>query len=247
MKAHPLDQVLLLLAAVLTQFVMGCAGRSQAIALESGRVQEAEHVILCGGPSLLKWENLRFPDERHDRFWGNFVRASTIRMDEIRREKGNAAKLVWIVYRPGYHTRAAPEGKPLISYVEDNARRRNCELIWVHSGEQAIRALNSRSKQSVVQFDYFGHSNEHCFLLDYSNEILGISKAWIHGNDLARIDPEIFSRDAVCQSFGCNTGKTMSKVWRLTLRTKLIGAIGKTTYEKVGQGQLPTVLGSWTR
>ena len=44
-----------------------------------------EHVILCGGPTLLRWENLRVKNDRHDRWWANFIRASTIRIDELRR------------------------------------------------------------------------------------------------------------------------------------------------------------------
>jgi len=49
---------------------------------------QKEHVILCGGPALLKFEKLRISVDRHDRFWGNFVRASTIRIDEIRKVYG---------------------------------------------------------------------------------------------------------------------------------------------------------------
>ena len=47
-------------------------------------VAQAEHVILAGGPSLRRWENLRVPDDQHDRWWANFIRASTLRMEEIR-------------------------------------------------------------------------------------------------------------------------------------------------------------------
>ena len=39
----------------------------------------AEHLILTGGPALRKWENLRVPRDQHDRWWANFVRASTLR------------------------------------------------------------------------------------------------------------------------------------------------------------------------
>ena len=65
----------------------------------------AEHVIVCGGPALRKWENYRVSDDQHDRWWANFVRASTLRMAEIRIAYGKDASLVWLVYRPGYETR----------------------------------------------------------------------------------------------------------------------------------------------
>jgi hypothetical protein len=48
------------------------------------QASHAEHLIVCGGPALQKWEDLRIPDDQHDRWWGNFVRASTMRMAEIR-------------------------------------------------------------------------------------------------------------------------------------------------------------------
>ncbi|MEN8756117.1 MAG: hypothetical protein ABF332_09145, partial [Akkermansiaceae bacterium] len=65
-----------------------------------------EHVILCGGPALRKWENLRVERDRHDRWWANFVRASTMRMDEIRNAYGEQSKITWIVYKKGYQLRA---------------------------------------------------------------------------------------------------------------------------------------------
>ena len=44
----------------------------------------ADHVIVTGGPALRQWENLRVQQDQHDRWWANFVRAATLRMDEIR-------------------------------------------------------------------------------------------------------------------------------------------------------------------
>ena len=35
-----------------------------------------EYILLVGGPSLLQWENFRREEHRHDRWWGNFVRAN---------------------------------------------------------------------------------------------------------------------------------------------------------------------------
>ena len=45
----------------------------------------AEHVIVTGGPALRKWENYRTSKDQHDRWWANFVRASTLRMAEVRK------------------------------------------------------------------------------------------------------------------------------------------------------------------
>lgn len=206
-----------------------------------------EHVILCGGPSLRKWEDLRVPAERHDRWWANFIRASTLRMVEIRRAYGPDAQLVWIVYRPGYVLRGREDGKPYTAWIQEQADKRNCKLIWVDTGPQAIAALNSRPARSVRTFDFFGHSNRHCFMLDYGSAIMAVCQAWIHEKDLPKIKRSIFAENAICQSYGCHTGESMSAVWNRHLPARLIGAKGKTDYVVVGQGQLPTVSGSWVR
>jgi len=206
-----------------------------------------EHVILCGGPALRKWEDLRKENEQHDRWWANFIRASTLRMAEIRLKHGKESKLVWIVYQPGYVTRARADGKSYPVWIQQQADKRNCQLIWVDSGTQAIAAINSRPARSIFTFDFFGHSNRYAFMLDYSNDIMAISKAWIHQRDLGRIRKSVFSRGAICQSYGCHTGESMSKVWRRKVGTRLIGANGKTNYSEVGQGRLPYVTGTWVR
>lgn len=209
--------------------------------------QTPEHVILCGGPALRKWENLRVSNEQHDRWWANFIRASTLRMAEIRRAYGKEAKLVWIVYRPGYVTRGKADGKPYTKWIQDNATKRNCELVWINSGPECIRAINARPSRSIATFDFFGHSNRHCFLLDYGNQIMAVSQAWLHENDLRRINRSVFSPKALCQSYGCHTGESMSSVWHKAIGIPLIGARGKTDYIPVGQGHLPVVMGKWVR
>ncbi|MBT8044840.1 MAG: hypothetical protein KJO79_07810 [Verrucomicrobiae bacterium] len=205
------------------------------------------HVILCGGPALRKWENLRVQRDQHDRWWANFIRASTLRMVEIRRAYGKDAAITWIVYRPGYAARGREDGKPYTKWIAELAAKRKVTLIWVSSGAGAINAINRHPSRSVITFDFFGHSNKHCFLLDYSAEIMGASKAWIHENDLKRIKRGIFARRAQCQSWGCHTGESMSAFWKRATGQPMLGARGKTNYEPVGQGKMPSVSGSWVR
>ena len=226
------------------RFLIPAAVLMMAPALASA---QGEHVILCGGPALRQWEDFRVSNDQHDRWWANFVRASTLRMAEIRRAYGKQAKLTWIVYRPGYVTRGSEDGKPYTTWIQENATKRNCELIWVNSGPEAIRAINSRPANGVLTFDFFGHSNRHAFMLDYGNKIMAASKAWIHEDDLGKIRRKVFSKRALCQSYGCHTGESMSAKWHRALGVKLIGAHGKTDYVVVGQGRLPTVSGRWIR
>ncbi len=229
----------LVLSLLLLSF-SGVADLAQASAKQ-------HHVILCGGPALRKWENLRVKRDQHDRWWANFIRASTLRMVEIRRAYGKDANITWIVYRAGYAKRGQEDAEPYTRWITELAARRKVSLVWVSDGTSAINAINRHPSNSVVNFDFFGHSNKHCFLLDYSADIMGASKAWIHENDLSRIRRGIFARKSQCQSWGCHTGESMSVFWKRATGQTMIGAKGKTNYELVGQGEMPSVSGSWVR
>ncbi len=205
------------------------------------------HIILTGGPALRKWENYRVKRDQHDRWWANFIRASTLRMVEIRKAYGPDAAITWVVYRPSYVARSHEDGKTYTTWIDNLAAKRKVTLRWVNSGDEAIRAINNHPSRSVISFDYFGHSNKYCFLLDYSSKILGVSKAWIHQNDLGKIKPKIFTRNAQCQSWGCHTGESMNAVWKKYTGKTLIGVHGKTDYSVVGQGRMPAVVGVWVR
>lgn len=215
----------------------------------AGGIAEASkhHVILTGGPALRKWENLRVESDQHDRWWANFIRASTLRMAEIRIAYGKEANITWVVYRPGYVSRGQEDGKPYTSWIKEQADKRNVTLKWISTGSGAINAINSHPSKSVISFDFFGHSNKYCFLLDYSCEIMGVSKAWIHENDLGKIRRSLFDKNAQCQSWGCHTGESMSAVWKRHTGKTLIGVRGKTDYAMVGRGQMPSVNGRWVR
>lgn len=207
----------------------------------------AEHVIVCGGPALRKWENYRVPDDQHDRWWANFVRASTLRMAEIRTEHGKDAPLVWLVYKPGYEARGKEDGKPYTTWIAEQATKRNATLIWFHSSGDYISKINSRPRGSVLTYDYFGHSNKYAFMFDYGSDIMAVSTAWLHERDIPRLKSSIFANSAHCKSWGCHTGESMSNVWKRHLGTSLEGARGKTVYNMVGQGQMPVGHGGWTR
>ena len=204
-----------------------------------------EHVILTGGPALRRWENLRVERDRHDRFWGNFLAATSIRSDELRKIHGENASLTWIVYKPGYVIRGKEDHKPYAKWVAKQAAKRNAKLIWIDTGDQAIAAING--SRDIITFDFFGHSNRHCFMLDYGTNVMAVSQAWIHEKDLRKIRRGAFNKNALCQSYGCHTGESMSAIWRSKVGIPLIGAKGKTNYETVSFGRLPSVSGKWIR
>ena len=207
----------------------------------------ADHVIVTGGPALRKWENFRVPTDQHDRFWANFVRASTLRMDEIRRAYGPDTPLVWLVYQPCYQTRGREDNKPYTTWITEVAAARHATLVWFSSSGGFIQVLNSRPRGSIQTFDFFGHSNRYCFMFDYGNEIMAVSCAWLHERDLPRINGAIFARNAACKSWGCHTGESMSAAWKRAVGVPLEGANGPTDYTVITYGRLPEVHGSWTR
>ncbi|MES2921933.1 MAG: hypothetical protein V4819_10310 [Verrucomicrobiota bacterium] len=207
----------------------------------------ADHVIVTGGPALRKWENYRVEVDQHDRWWANFVRASTLRIAEIRKAYGPDAPIVWMVYQPGYQTRGREDGKPYTAWIAEQAAKRRATLVWFNGSGDFLQKFNSRPRGSVKTFDFFGHSNRYAFMFDYGNDIMAASTAWLHERDLPRIKASIFAPNAYCKSWGCHTGESMSKVWRSATGISLEGARGPTSYTVVGHGVMPVVKGSWVR
>lgn len=193
---------------------------------------EKEYIVLSGGPSLIEWE--KYKASPHDVWWGNFIRAARVRFEQIRKEQGPDARITWLVYKPGYVRRAQRQDKAdLIGNIISVRDKYKVNLVWVGSGDDVINYLNGglpRDQVKIANFEFFGHSNRACFLLDYSNEIDSASKSWLHENDLVKIHRGIFSRDAFIKSWGCHTGESMSKKFRAATGKKMIGALGKTNY-----------------
>jgi hypothetical protein len=207
----------------------------------------ADHVIVTGGPALRKWENLRILPDQHDRWWANFVRASTLRMAEIRQAYGPEAPLVWMVFQPCYQTRGREDGKPYTTWISQLAAERHATLIWFSSSNGFLQALNARPRGSIQTFDFIGHSNRYAFMFDYGNEIMAASTSWLHERDLPRIKSSVFARNAYCKSWGCHTGESMSAVWKRATGVPLEGAKGPTDYTVISYGRMPEVRGSWIR
>jgi hypothetical protein len=224
-----------------------------AAAIDAGAADYPdEYIIVSGGPSLLEWEQYRREGHRHDKWWGNFIRTAKIRMEQIKKVYGDRANITWLVYRAGYEKRANEDGQPLISWIESVRDKYGVRLVWINSGTDVINYINSgqnRRKMKVGGFEYFGHSNKYCFAFDYSNEILGASKAYLHQRDLKKINRGAFSRNAYCKSWGCHSGESFSGAFRKSLGIKMIGAIGKTDYSDTWKLVLPSISssgGKWT-
>ncbi len=197
-----------------------------------------EHLIVSGGPASLNWERLRFPADQHDKFHFNFVRpAAWSRIPQLIKLYGKDAHITWLVYRPAYERRQRESGKPLIQWIESVIRKYpTVKLVWFSSTDELIRYINSgqnRRRLKIGSIDFYLHSNKYCFMFDYSSEILGCSKEFLHIRDIKRLKRRAFAKEAQSKSWGCHTGESMSAHWRKATGTKLWGAIGKTDYSDI--------------
>ena len=205
---------------------------------------QAVEVILTGGVALTSWEYLRGP-AKHDNWWANFVRASTVRMEQARVQNPSAS-FVWIVYRPAYIARGHEDHKDYISMIRDLAVKYKARLVFVDTAAAAYSAINGVGKGNISSFSYFGHSNAYAFMLDYSCTIIGSSKQWMHEKELAtRIRRDVFAPGAKCYSYGCYTGRSMSAKWKAAFGVPMMGNMESTRYQPVGDGKLPAGAGKW--
>lgn len=210
-----------------------------------------EYIIISGGPALQYWEGYRRETHRHDRWWGNFIRTARFRIEQLQKASNNTVKITWLVYRPGYEARATEDGQPLIANIESVRDKYGIKLVWFSNADEVINYVNSGQNRSAVRvsgFEYFGHSNKYCFVFDYSNHILGASRAFLHQGELKRLNRKAFARGAYCKSWGCHSGEAFSQEFRRVTGVKMIGAIGKTDYSETWKGNLPFVSdgGRWS-
>jgi hypothetical protein len=154
-------------------------------------------------------------------------------MQDLSRSLPRDTTITWLVYRDAYVRRSAEDRQPLTSFVESVRDTYGFRLIWFRTGEDVINYINSgqnRRRMKISGFEFFGHSNKHCFMFDYSSQVYGASGAWLHEVDLSRIRSSAFASKAFCKSWGCHTGESMSQAWKRATGLWLIGAMGKTDY-----------------
>ncbi len=205
-------------------------------------MREGESILLVGGISLRSLEKYRFPGDRHDNWWLNFVRPARLRVQDLQGRYGRDIPITLLVYRPAYERRQREEGGRMIANIESIRTVYGVNLVWINSGDDVIRYINSgkpRSRTKIVNFEYFGHSNKFCFMLDYGSEILGASKAWLHEDMLSRIKGSAFHPQAHIRSWGCHTGESMSQKFQRATGRRMWGAVGKTDYSGGDENQMP--------
>ena len=192
--------------------------------------EPGETIIVAGGVSLWAWE--KWKAQPHDNWWMNFIRASRIRIEQIKAANPQQ-QITLLVYRPSYVSRGRQDNRDYLSLVTSVRDAFGVKLMWFDSTRQLVNYLNQgqpRDRVKINNFEYFGHSNKACLLFDYSNMIDSASKCWLHENDLGQIRRGIFTRDALVRSWGCHTGESMSQKFRSATGTPMWGMIGKSQY-----------------
>ena len=222
--------------------LLGFVMSSTTIAQDSG-----EHIVVTGGPAMPEWE--RYKMEPHDNWWMNFVRASRLRIEQLRNQYGPSSPITWLVHQKAYQRRQLQEKQNLFSIIESVRDKYGLKLVYFNTPDQLCAYLNNgldRSVYKIGSFDYFGHSNRACFMIDYSNEIASGSKVWLHETELKqKLHRGIFARNAEIKSWGCYTGESMAKLWYRATGAKMIGALGKTQYMTNELPVLSTSKGRW--
>jgi hypothetical protein len=216
--------------------------------VSAAHAQQREYVITSGGPALRQWENYRRNGEQHDRWWGNFIRPARMRIEQIQKQDPNAM-ITWLVYKNSYDRRSVEDKRSLTELINSVRDKFHIRLVWITSGTDVIAYLNNgqpRSRVKVCNFEYFGHSNKYCFMFDYSNEVYGTSKGYLHEKQLTTIHSNVFTEDAFCKSWGCHTGESMSKAWRKATGIAMWGADGKTDYSNPERVEISSG-GHWTK
>ena len=214
-------------------------------------VADTEYIVVSGGPAVRQFEDLRKPQEQHDRWWGNFIRTARVRMQEIHKTAPAGTHITWLVYRDGYVRRGASERQPLTQNVESVPKAYPfIKLVWFRSTDELIRYINggmSRWSTKISGFEYFGHSNKFSFMFDYSSDVYANSVCWLHQADLGRISGSAFAKNAYCKSWGCHTAESMSREWKRRTGVWMIGAQGKTDYSYMHERNWQVGLSSGSR
>ena len=209
--------------------------------------EPGECIIVTGGVSLSIWE--KWKAQPHDNWWANFVRASRIRIEQIK-QANPEQQITWLVYRPAYVSRSRQDGRDYTNLITSVRDTFHIRLMWFESTGQLINYLNHgqpRDRVKISGFEYFGHSNKAAFMFDYSNQIDSASKAWLHEDELTRINKGLFTKDALVRSWGCHTGESMSGRWRSATGVPMWGLTGKSQYLTDELPVPATMAGRWTR
>ena len=213
------------------------------LALATPTAQAHDIVLISGGPALRSFE--RYRTASHDKYWGNFIDSAVLRAKELQTTLPPTDKIVWLVFRPSYQRRGQEEKEDYLKILEERGLKAGISPIYFDNKKQLFTLLRrdgSNEKPKISRLEYFGHSNQKCWMFDYSNRVDGgaLEPLVVHVDDLENISGKSFTSDAECISYGCHSGEEFSQRWRMIVGRPMVGAVGKTDYSDGGIPKLST-------
>jgi len=126
--------------------------------------------------------------------------------------------------------------------MERAAEKYGARLHWIDSSQDITEHLNSNGKKTVAQIDFFGHSNQTRWLLNYGESEKRPDTASDHWgiNQFTSLKADILSPDMRLFSWGCkqanrdkygNKGFCEASTERFNRSS--YGSIGDTHYRKM--------------
>jgi RHS repeat-associated protein len=186
----------------------GCSSKREETppAPKPGGTVTGSHVIIAGGTSVND-------PAGHDKSGWNFLNAAANRAKDVK-QNDPTAKVTVIMYSPAnlsYQKRGVSEGKSKEHYektMRDSAAKNGFELIIIRKADQLTPTLNTAKDGQVKQLEYFGHSNQTDFLLEYSSDKPGQSTDYWgkKNNDVAGVRKGVFAIGGTVNLYGCDLG-----------------------------------------
>ena len=216
------------------------------LAAATVRAQEKEYIILTGGPSLIEWE--KYKASPHDHYWGNFVRASRVRIQQLRELYGPDAHITWLVYRPAYLRRGERQDHTdRLSDITSVRDKYHVKLVFFDDPADVINYLNvgqERGRVKITDFDTSAtRTGRVSCLITATISTARPRRGCTRMSSRAASQP--FYANAFVKSWGCHTGESMSREILRRHGHEMIGAIGKTDYSGVldepPAGGIPTL------
>jgi len=173
-----------------------------------GGTVTGSHVIIAGATSV---NDPGGHDKKGPTGGWNYLNAAANRTKDIKKNDPTA-KVTVIMYSPenlGYQKRGVDEGKGKYHFenlMRDSAKRNGFELIIIRKADQLTPMLNTAKDGQIKQLEYFGHSDQNNFLLEYSSDIPRGSTDYWGKNDIAGVRKGIFAAGGKVNLYGCNLG-----------------------------------------
>src|SRR5258708_31573628 len=118
---------------------MQVSGAVGLVSLGSGQ-DTGEDIVGAGAVCIMAWEKYKI--EAHDNWWLNFVRASRLRIEQLRNQYGPSAEITWLVYGPGYNRRQSQEKENIFSVIDSVRSKFGFNLIYFQTADQFFDYLN---------------------------------------------------------------------------------------------------------